>query len=914
MKNYTNLFSRAILCSLLFCQSIFAHAQTADYNIGSDDSNFVGVVVRPLSDGSSIIAGYVYSDWPGVMIDAQMLLLHVRNNTILWAKKWGASNVNNFIQDMIIARNGDIIVAGADGLTISGSVLSPCIYRFDHNGNFLNEEDRFSANLAPPYANAFFHGVCELQDGRIIAVGTYMYQGKEQGMVVTYSSSLTFIYHDILSTGMSLHKHTFTSVVPDLSDPAGNKVLICGSDSDGTAFKASLLSYTPPASHTMGTFNWINLYNIQDGSKTNSRFTQIYYAYQDPTNHNNDRLLLSGILSSDCCGVNNSEQFSFSSNDSGISNIKAFGFDNGKQFTNTSKIYPSYYNNINDDFEVYITENPDAAANDPVLNADKAIKEGRISDIYSLNAASINYSRANAAGEHSMLDLQQRLFSGVPLTYTVGAIVYTGGHSWIDYSMSNPYYNKSTIKYVKAPECEHTDEYLAIHHPLNVSRSTVPFNNGKLNIYGGSWVYPENITLKVDSICGTVDTLCGDMNVTIVRNQVQGEDSCSFTVKGVVHPNYGWICESFAWHIGGSIINHVGTNIDSVTVHITNSTATTIMVDVLLQDSFGHECNIVKQMQLSCNNPPCDSNVISSITVGTAIPQADHSCYLVVTATAGLAYGWTVTGWTTVSSISGIQYIPTSNTTGYLYENLANLGFDIVTITMHLVDSNGNIFDITKTVAITCNDGDASIFVQPCSANEIVNVVASPAFPGGGSDCNLNISASVNLGYGWSVTGWTWQGPTTQNTTTTSTSDTYWLGSMYNMTATIITITVHLIDINGNPCDITKSVVISCNSGSGIVMKHPGGNNVTVNHGIVNVQAIQPVIRIYPNPTDGAINISSTLHDINNVEVFDLSGKILESYRFDHVNEAHISIEAYAAGTYILKVNNYLKQIVNKIR
>ena len=66
-----------------------------------------------------------------------------------------------------------------------------------------------------------------------------------------------------------------------------------------------------------------------------------------------------------------------------------------------------------------------------------------------------------------------------------------------------------------------------------------------------------------------------------------------------------------------------------------------------------------------------------------------------------------------------------------------------------------------------------------------------------------------------------------------------------------------------------------------------------------------PIIRIYPNPTKQIVNFGEV---INNVEIYDYSGKLIKS----EANTDKIDIEWFSDGFYILKLDNTLYKVIKE--
>lgn len=262
---------------LLFALScVFsAQAQMAHYYIGSSNNrNEVARVVRALPDGSSIIAGYIYDlNASNAIVNADNLLLRVGpDGTIIWQQEWGrgaafAPNNNELLYDMIIAQNGDIVCVGTIGRNQTYPDLesesantkknnTAAIYRFDINGNLLYEN--FIRDVNATDAGEVFEGVCELDNGDIVAVGGHDARpAAVDGMISVFDNTLTNRYNEIIpaSAGQSDH---FLSVVQN-----GNDVYITGHvylPGTTTYDDLSLANYTPGTSS--GTLNWLKYYDI----------------------------------------------------------------------------------------------------------------------------------------------------------------------------------------------------------------------------------------------------------------------------------------------------------------------------------------------------------------------------------------------------------------------------------------------------------------------------------------------------------------------------------------------------------------------------------------------------------------------------------------------------------------------------
>ncbi len=71
---------------------------------------------------------------------------------------------------------------------------------------------------------------------------------------------------------------------------------------------------------------------------------------------------------------------------------------------------------------------------------------------------------------------------------------------------------------------------------------------------------------------------------------------------------------------------------------------------------------------------------------------------------------------------------------------------------------------------------------------------------------------------------------------------------------------------------------------------------------LLNIDEVTDNISVYPNPTTGEFTIYSSIDKIQNVEIVDITGKIITTQDFDN-NNYNINITSCTAGVYTLKIN-----------
>lgn len=256
------------LCAAAMC-AYTANAQMAHYYIGSN-RNEVARSVKTMSDGSSIIAGYIYDlDSNQEITNADNLLLRVNpDGNILWQKQWGTDS-NDMLYEMIITQNEDIVVVGTANRGTVYEHNHAAIYRFDMNGNLLFEN--FIRNINNNLGGETFNGVAETKSGDIVAVGSHnTAPAVIDGLISFFRPDLTEMYTENLPLSRS-QSDMFTNIVADDSD----KVYIIGymyrsGLPKATTYYDQVVMEFDPYTGPLGTINWLNYYDIAYGGSDSS--------------------------------------------------------------------------------------------------------------------------------------------------------------------------------------------------------------------------------------------------------------------------------------------------------------------------------------------------------------------------------------------------------------------------------------------------------------------------------------------------------------------------------------------------------------------------------------------------------------------------------------------------------------------
>ncbi|MCL2290991.1 MAG: T9SS type A sorting domain-containing protein [Bacteroidetes bacterium] len=72
-------------------------------------------------------------------------------------------------------------------------------------------------------------------------------------------------------------------------------------------------------------------------------------------------------------------------------------------------------------------------------------------------------------------------------------------------------------------------------------------------------------------------------------------------------------------------------------------------------------------------------------------------------------------------------------------------------------------------------------------------------------------------------------------------------------------------------------------------------------------------ITIHPNPTTGELTISSTGHQISDIEIFDVYGRKISSHHLSSSSHQKIDISHLNSGIYFIKVITKQGNIVKKV-
>ena len=72
--------------------------------------------------------------------------------------------------------------------------------------------------------------------------------------------------------------------------------------------------------------------------------------------------------------------------------------------------------------------------------------------------------------------------------------------------------------------------------------------------------------------------------------------------------------------------------------------------------------------------------------------------------------------------------------------------------------------------------------------------------------------------------------------------------------------------------------------------------------GIKSLSSQGSEIQVYPNPTTGQLTINNGQLTIDNVEVYDIAGKLVQTYRFNSSTKVNLDVSTLAKGAYSLSI------------
>lgn len=518
--------------------------------------NEVGTLVRPLKDGEAIIAGY-RSELVGKedILGAHLNIFKIdQNNTIVWQINEILAFSNSDIPtDMIISKTVNsagstdeyaVIVGGGDRSSPE-SDNKPFIIKVDAATGTTNWhiwEDRTLPG------GIVYHGVCELDNGNYVAVGTYNpipNEGTPVSFMSVYDNNLNLLYHkriDYFIPGMQISSNQsdgFFDVVAE-----GDNVYIVGNISLGEDYDGSIItlsSITPGTTPGAFTINWWRSYSLSythDGNSYDYIYPQDLFIVDNQSNPDEKVLIISSETSPQV-GNHTEHQHVITR----VDNIRPYNVpvlsdffsryvDNKKtsggisfRTANTSALYPMSENHF------FIAESPSDVYYSPSYNGfglDK-VSDGWVTEVsdFTNGIVSSSYSIGMDAKE-AIIDMSYDAVSEkiIMVGYQIAPI--DEQHSWRD-NGTDIYYGEFTppLPFVSDAGCPHPSQTVELPEASNeefaLGRTVYEYTEGSY--------YP---LMSLFILLQHVDA-CGDASLK------PGPNSVSNTTNNIneitIHPN-----------------------------------------------------------------------------------------------------------------------------------------------------------------------------------------------------------------------------------------------------------------------------------------------------------------------------------------------------------------------------------------
>lgn len=242
----------------------------------------------------------------------------------------------------------------------------------------------------------------------------------------------------------------------------------------------------------------------------------------------------------------------------------------------------------------------------------------------------------------------------------------------------------------------------------------------------------------------------------------------------------------------------------------------------------------------------------------------------------------------------------------------------------HGLNVVGNIVSATggNTLVSPLSDPNCCCSSTPggslsCTGNT-VKLTAIPTGKDAASNCMFDFVANATIGAGWTpvnyiLTDGNFAGPGAPGSTfyvSTNTSALSDTKSQYVPLGTthVIRVQTTFVDFKGDTCRAVDTLHAWCNGGTG------GSYAKTANQpaDISEIGGKTTGIKIYPNPTNSQVNITSDIEKITAVQVYDIAGRKVTEYNYSPAASVTVSLEKLPAGTYTIKVNGREAKIVSK--
>lgn len=523
-----------------------------------DLGNEVGTLVRPTSDGGAVIVGYRSKvDGSGDIYESHLTMFKIRKNntstpTVVWENNEILAGLlqDDMPTDMIISTDpgtGDeyVIIVGTGDRTSPESDNKPFIYKVDaSNGLIVGLHIWEDPNLT---GGIVYKGVCELDNGDFVAVGSYDLIPSSidpASFISVYDNNLNLRYHHKVdyNQGGSNMSDSYYDVVAN-----GNSVFVVGAMSLTGSNKRlimTLSSITPNTSSGTFTLNWFRAYSpvyTHNGDDYKYVFPQDLYIVDNQSTPGEKVLIISSEMSPQA-GNHTEHQHVITRVDNirtantpvlsdffsrYVDNKKSSGGGLSYSAANTSALYPMSENHF------FIAQSPSDIYYSPNFNGFGLdnVSDGWVSEVSDFTNGTVSNSFSIGMDEEqAILDMT---YDGVWDKMIIVGYQETpekeapGG--FLNFG-TDIYYGefKTTLPLDYVTSCPHPDQTVELHDASN-EEYALGLNRHE-NVIDGSYLGPMALYIELQHVayCGNIYLKPGPTSVSNALNS-RGEIT--------VHPN-----------------------------------------------------------------------------------------------------------------------------------------------------------------------------------------------------------------------------------------------------------------------------------------------------------------------------------------------------------------------------------------
>lgn len=193
--------------ALLFTFNLSVYGQDLQEYIGTPDRSEVILDTKGLTDGGSVMVGYSTVLNAANQYDyttTDILIMRVDNNgNVMWNRRFGVPNTEDFLKSVIICQDGHIAAAGyvnhVPWMLTSATPSYASIFRFDINtgatiaSNFIDAPSGYEDDKG-----SIYESLIQLDNGDYVAVGSRDSRPSfSDGMVTYFDGALNLVWNRV---------------------------------------------------------------------------------------------------------------------------------------------------------------------------------------------------------------------------------------------------------------------------------------------------------------------------------------------------------------------------------------------------------------------------------------------------------------------------------------------------------------------------------------------------------------------------------------------------------------------------------------------------------------------------------------------------------------------------------------------